>query len=600
MTRIFKKSLNLLGASACILAILTVAGCGGGDDNNLGRAATPDQTIPVAPPVVTPLAPDVAYADATQYTVMADENVSAKDANEGAAVTHHDLPLNGTMLRYTATVGHLIAYSGDGGVPRPQATMFYVAYTLDGAPLGSRPITFFFNGGPGSPSSYLLMGSYGPKRVTTSQAGSGPNVTTRAPYHLVDNAETLLDKSDLVFVDPVGTGYSSAIAPNKNSDFWSTDTDVDIDSLFIRRYLTVNGRYTSPIFLFGESYGGPRTSIMSYVLQARYGIQLNGLILQSPALNYYDIESQQPGASTAIPDFVFAVDVMSAWYYKKLSAAVQAEPAAQIAAEATAFITGPYLNIDDKTKWPAIQPEYLRLTGLDKARYTPDDAGWANAEANLGPVGWNKAHTQFNFASKLSVLLVPGKTLGMYDTRQSAGAEITQLISDYLVYDPSLVNLDPAYKGEHNAYVSKDLKYNTLSNYAYLGTLINANGEAVNDVFDHRHTTPDGVEHGTPDATVDLKAEMFNNPAMQVFATEGYYDNSTNFANLHWDLATMQLPDNLQANVTELYTEAGHMSYSDDKARSLVRKNIGPFYDKALTPEIMQKINAMKRASMRY
>lgn len=532
---------------------------------------------------------------------MADENVSAKNANEGAAITHRDWTLNGTTLRYTATTGHLIAYSGGGGVPQPQATMFYVAYTLDGAPLGSRPVTFFFNGGPGSPSSYLLMGSYGPKRVTTTQAGSGQTVTTKAPYHLIDNTETLLDKSDLVFVDPVGTGYSSAVAPNKNSDFWSTDTDVDIDSQFIQRYLTVNGRYTSPIFLFGESYGGPRTSIMSYVLQARYGIQLNGLILQSPALNYYGGGlSQQPGAPTVNPDFVFAVDVMSAWYYKKLSAAVEAEPVAQVASEALAFINGPYLNIQDKTKWPAMQPEYLRLTGLDKTRYTPDDAGWANAVANLGPIGWNSTYTQYNWATKLSALLVPGKTLGIYDTRQSSGSEITQLISDYLVYDPSLVNLDPAYKGEHNAYVSTDLKYNTLSNYAYLGTPVNAKGEAVNVVFTHGHKTPDGVQHDNPDATVDLKAEMFNNPVMQVFATEGYYDNSTNYAKLHWDLATMQLPANLQANLTELYTEAGHMSYSDDKARALVRKNIGPFYDKALTPEIMKKINAMKRISMRY
>ena len=167
----------------------------------------------------------------------------------------------------------------------PDASVFYIAYTLDGAdgkPDGTRPVTFFYNGGPGSSSIWLLMGSFAPIRIITDM----PKPTPPAPYNLVmDNPETLLDQTDMVFIDAVGTGLSTAVAPKPNKDFWGVDQDAGVFSEFIFRYLTVNDRWNSPKFLFGESYGTTRSAVLGLVLQSS-GIQLNGIVLQSSILNY--------------------------------------------------------------------------------------------------------------------------------------------------------------------------------------------------------------------------------------------------------------------------------------------------------------------------
>ena len=164
----------------------------------------------------------------------------------------------------------------------------------------SRPVTFFYNGGPGSSSVFLLLGSFGPRRIKTSM----PNFTPPAPYALEDNADSLLDRTDLVFINPVGTGYSAAIAPGKNRDFWGVDEDARSIKQFIKRYLTVYGRWNSPKFLFGESYGTPRTCVLTWLLHED-GVDLNGVVLQSSILDY-----SQPNASVGILP-TFAAD---AWY----------------------------------------------------------------------------------------------------------------------------------------------------------------------------------------------------------------------------------------------------------------------------------------------
>ncbi|MBN3801616.1 hypothetical protein GXB81_00880 [Paraburkholderia sp. Ac-20336] len=584
------RKLAVLGSLSLTIFLSACGGDAPSSEQPTAQNPTPPTTSGNTPPPIA-LTADVPFNDKTTYSIMSNGNVASTDANEGAAVTHRQITINGKTLTYTATTGHLIAYSS--GTSQPEATIFYVAYTLDGQQPSTRPVTFFFNGGPGSPASYLLMGSFGPKHVETTQAGTSAVPTTPAPYQLMDNMDTLLDRSDLVFVDPVGTGYSSAVAPHLNSDFWSVDTDVNVNSDFISRYLAVNGRADSPTFLFGESYGGPRTSMMSYALQARLGIQLSGLILQSPALAYYG-PSQQPGMSTNVPDFAFATDAMTAWYYKKQSADMLAKSVTEVGKEVEAFINGPYLGIKTQANWSVIRPTYLELTGLDPTVYTDDAAGWQQAVNTIGSNSAtsckyiNGAWHFCDYASKLEVALFPTITLGIYDTRQSLDAEVKTIVDSYLSYDPSFVNLDPAYKSTHDAYVRSDLKYNTPSIYAYLGTPVDAAGNPINNVWNLTHVSPDNVSHPTPDATLDLKAEMFINPAMQVFATQGYYDHSTYFAKLDYDLASMKLPASLQGNVTVLNTEAGHMAYADDKARALIRQNVDAFYDKVMSPPMVQ------------
>jgi carboxypeptidase C (cathepsin A) len=205
------------------------------------------------------------------------------------------------VYAYTATAGHMVAV--DPGSSRPSARIFYVAFTLDGAHPDRRAVTFFYNGGPGSSSVFVLLGSFAPRRIKTSM----PGFTPPAPYAMEDNPDSLLDRSDLVFINPVGTGYSAAIAPWKNRDFWGVDQDAASLKQFIKRYLTANDRWNSPKFLYGESYGTARSAVLSYVLHED-GVDLNGVTIQSSILDYTQAGNPVGVLPTAAAD---------AWYHKK-------------------------------------------------------------------------------------------------------------------------------------------------------------------------------------------------------------------------------------------------------------------------------------------
>src|SRR5215472_8191936 len=220
---------------------------------------------------------DQPYSDATAYGNGPSDSVT--DATENAAVTHHTVNLGGRDVAYTATAGHLVTV--DASSSKPAAKIFYVAFTEDGTDTAGRPVTFFYNGGPGSSSVFLLLGSFAPMRLRTAM----PDFTPPAPYTLEANPDSLLDRSDLVFINPVGTGYSAAIAPNVNRDFWGVDQDAASLRQFIKRYLTRYDRWNSPKFLFGESYGTARSCVLAYLLHED-GVDLNGVTLLSSILDY--------------------------------------------------------------------------------------------------------------------------------------------------------------------------------------------------------------------------------------------------------------------------------------------------------------------------
>jgi hypothetical protein len=201
---------------------------------------------------------DEPFFDPVAYGNGPDDSVT--DTNETAAITHHTIEIGGRQINYTATAGHLVTV--DESSSQPNAKMFYVAFTEDGQTEESRPVTFFYNGGPGSSSVFVLLGSFAPKRIKTSM----PSFTPPAPYQLEDNPDSLLDKSDLVFINPVGTGYSAAVAPHRNRDFWGVDQDARSIKQFIKRFLTKNNRWNSPKYLFGESYGTARSCVLAYLL----------------------------------------------------------------------------------------------------------------------------------------------------------------------------------------------------------------------------------------------------------------------------------------------------------------------------------------------
>jgi len=255
----------LVRARLLAAVAILVAGCGGGGG---GDSSPPPSTNPP---------PNSNFTDPVTYSSL--NTASLPSAAEITAVTHHQITVNGTVLNYTATVGHMSALSMVGQIP--EASFFYVAYTLDGAAPATRPVTFFYNGGPGSASVWLHLGSFGPKRLDTGE----PNMTGATPYPLVDNAETMLDLTDLVFVDAVGTGFSQAISPYTNSTFFGVDADAAVFRDFVIRYQQVNNRGASPKFLYGESYGGPRSAVLADLLESA-GVHLSGVVLQSPALDY--------------------------------------------------------------------------------------------------------------------------------------------------------------------------------------------------------------------------------------------------------------------------------------------------------------------------
>ena len=258
-------------------------------------AKTANGTAAPRPPV-----PDQPFLDTTAYGSGPDDSIT--DATEKAAITHHVAELNGTSIPYTARAGHLVTV--DPSSSQPAAKFFYVAFTADGMEPTTRPVTFFYNGGPGSSSVFLLLGSFAPRRIRTKM----PDFTPPPPYAMEDNPDSLLDRSDLVYIDPVGTGYSAAIAPFKNRDFWGVDQDAVSIKQFIKRYLSAFNRWNSPRFLFGESYGTARSCVLAWLLHED-GLDLNGITLQSSVLDY---PANFSNAAGLMP--TFAAD---AWYHKK-------------------------------------------------------------------------------------------------------------------------------------------------------------------------------------------------------------------------------------------------------------------------------------------
>src|SRR5574340_836768 len=227
------------------------------------------------------------------------------------SVTHGSVTVNGATIRYTATAGSIILKDDKGA---PTASMFYIAYTKDGTNSGKRPLTFAYNGGPGGSSVLVNIGGFGPMRVQTTDAAPTPP----PPYQMQSNPYSLLDKTDLVFIDAVGTGFSKPLGKASGKDFWGVDQDVKSFGEFIENYITQNNRWNSPKFVLGESYGTPRSAMLANWLQQN-GIALNGVILLSSILNFNDeFWFQPPGSNDLSYELYLPSYAAVAWYHNHL------------------------------------------------------------------------------------------------------------------------------------------------------------------------------------------------------------------------------------------------------------------------------------------
>jgi carboxypeptidase C (cathepsin A) len=475
------------------------------------------------------------------------EDASVPVPPETTSITKHDITLGGQAIHYTATAGNLLIRDDHD---HPDASLFYVAYTQDGADSKSRPITFFYNGGPGAATIWLHMGSFGPVRVLTrSPEASGP-----APYTYVPNESSLLDKSDLVFIDAPLCGFSRVVGKGTVKDFAGTDQDIQAFRRFIERYITVNQRWNSPKFLFGESYGTTRSGGLVAALQ-NDGVAFNGVVLLSSILNY---GIRNPGYDTESIGYLPSYAAI-AYYHKKVKAPGSLADWIQQARE---FARGPYaqaLSQGDrlpKSEFDATATRLAAFTGLN-VEYIKD------AKLRISPARFRK-----------ELLRGDERTLGRYDARfmgwdPDAAGEAPG-------FDPADTGISGAYSGAFHDYIQRELKYMSQETY-YLS------GPGVNQAWDFKHhASGPGREQTAPDTAIDLGDAMRKNPGLRVFSANGYFDLATPFFATEYDLSHMSLPEKLEGNVEFGYYPAGHMVYLNVDALKQMKVDMTKFYAEAL------------------
>jgi carboxypeptidase C (cathepsin A) len=470
---------------------------------------------------------------------------------ERSSVTSHSMTLDGKQLHYTATAGTLLIRNEED---KPYGSLFYAAYTKDGADAKTRPVTFLYNGGPGSATLWLHMGSVGPMRVITDS----PNATGSGPYQIVPNQYTLLDQSDLVFIDAPLTGYSRAVGKGTVKDFAGVDPDLKAFAKFIERYLTVNNRWNSPKFLFGESYGTTRSAGLSAVLQED-GVSLNGITLLSSVLNYN--ASIGAGLEVSYVNYLPSYAAI-AFYHKKLPQMPSDMKA--FVEEARVFARGDYaeaLSEGDQLppeRFDAIAEKLNHFTGLP-VTYIKE------AKLRINPTRFRR-----------ELLRDDGDIMGRYDARFE-GTEPDDA-GENPTYDPSDTGIAGAYVATVHDYLSDQLKYTTTDEYKLSADTI---GE-----WDWHHK-PAGSGYGPgraeqlPYVAGDLADTMRKNPKLQVLSANGWFDLATPFFETEYELNHMMLTPALQKNVEITYYAAGHMVYLNVDALRQLREDLRAFYSRA-------------------
>lgn len=466
------------------------------------------------------------------------------------SVTSGSVTAGGHSVSYEAHAGTLVVHPKDfddapqakdeaGHNANAEASMFYVAYFKKGEKPGSRPITFFYNGGPGSSTVWLHMGAFGPVRVVTSDHSHTP----AAPYQMVNNDRSLLDATDLVFIDAPGTGFSRIAGKDKEKAFYGIDQDAYAFSQFIKAFLIKYNRWNSPKFLFGESYGTPRSAVLSWDL-AQDDIDLNGVMLLSQILNF-DLSIDGPESNPGV-DLAYEVGLptfaATSWYHhtmphppKDLDTVIQGAERFAMGDYAYALAQGASLSPRAKLN---IANRLHEFTGL------PVDL---ILKANLRISGGvYEKHLMENSDT----------TTGRLDTRFT-GPTMDPL-SKEADYDPQSAAISSAYVAAFNDYVRGTLHYGQGMTY---------NPEI--DVFKYwsfKHQQPgQGFAFpGSINVMPDLAATMKYNPDMKVFLAGGYYDLATTFYEGWYEMHHLPIPDKLQANITYRYYPSGHMVYAND------------------------------------
>ena len=468
------------------------------------------------------------------------------------AISHHVNHVDGQAIKYSARAGTITLRNDKDQIT---ARMFYVAYTKDGADPNHRPVTFFYNGGPGSSSVWLRMASFGPVRVKLTNAGSTPP----APYQLLDNPDSLLDKTDMVFVDAPNTGFSRVIGYGKPEDFMGVDQDGRAFTQFIQRYLSQAGRWNSPKFLFGESYGTTRDAVLVNMLQ-NANVQINGVVFLSSILNFglTGLGGFNPiGGGDWAYVLYLPTEAATAWYHHKANP----HPA-----NLQSFL---------KTVQDFAGTEYLHaLAQGDRLSSSERDDVVRKLHQYLGLSEQyirdsNMRIPYYNFEKEL--LRDQDVVVGRYDSRYATYG--VDRMSDYPDWDPSDVGMNSAVVSEWNRYIREDLHYST--NLTYRPT---AYGGLLGARWDMHH------DNQPPPANVvpDIAAAMSQNPHLQVFSGNGYYDFATPYFATYYTFEHMDIASPLERNITFGFYPSGHMVYLNPSARATFKSDLDRWYDKTL------------------
>ena len=466
------------------------------------------------------------------------------------AVTQHTVTINGTSYAYTARAG-TIALTNDKDVPT--ARVFYTAYTLDGGGT-NRPVTFLYNGGPGSSTMWLRMGSLGPVHVVAGNGRpSGP-----PPYEIRDNPYSLLDKSDLVFIDMPDSGFGRILG-GKEKDYFGVDQDVAAFGQFIQRYITNFHRWNSPKFLFGESYGTTRSAALSdYLLN--HGIALNGVVLLSSILNFgLDYGNGEPNATGDWPYvFYLPTEAATAWYHDK----VRNKPAdlSSFISQVEQFATGEYLD--------ALY-QGARLGSAQRANVARRLSGYLGIPQSY-VLQSNLRIPYDRYQSEL--LRTDNVVFGRLDSRYTTYG-LHPASNEGPPWDPTDSAIDAPYTSAINAYLRDDLKYDTPLQYRpNIYEIIYGNGSSWD--FTHNRREP-------PNVAPDLADAMTQNPSLKVFSANGYYDFATPFFATQYTLQHLQIAPQLRNNISFGFYQSGHMVYLNDSALAQFKSDLSRWYDSA-------------------